>query len=208
MGFEAQGDTGSVRSPGGFEFGIVGWTYGPPTPRSITFFLDNTAVVCDQYGRCIRAAVMPDGREVRFAPSAPEANRENAVEPRPQYATHVQVIEALVAERINWLAYAVRWRTKTGQYKDRLGLGQREALDLQMRLIQEGNSDVVVVREVACAGWPQLPYARLKELPELPPTPKTDLLRILDPVLRRDALRIRREADEARERDLQPTVEE
>ena len=58
------------------------------------------------------------------------------------------------------------------------------------------------------AGWPQLPYAKLKELKELPPTPLEELKKITDPVLRKDALRVRREADGAREKELQAAVDE
>lgn len=42
-----------VRSPGGFVFGIQGWTYGEVKPVSITFFMDNTTRVCDHHGNAI-----------------------------------------------------------------------------------------------------------------------------------------------------------
>lgn len=45
------------------------------------------------------------------------------------------------------------------------------------------------------AGWPQLPYAELIKLKELPPTPLEELRKIKDDQLRRDALRARREYD-------------
>lgn len=61
---------------------------------------------------------------------------------------------------------------------------------------------------LTCAGWPQLPYAELKKLKDLPPTPIDELKKIADPELRKDALRIRREYDEARAKELQATADE
>ena len=55
---------------------------------------------------------------------------------------------------------------------------------------------------LTCAGWPQLPYTQLKALKELPPTPSEELRKIDDPVLRKDALRIRHEVDEARAKEM------
>lgn len=52
-------------------------------------------------------------------------------------------------------------------------------------------------RLLTCAGWPQLPYLSLKELAALPPTPIDELRKIKNATLRKDALRARREADEA-----------
>lgn len=196
MGFESSGERNfAARSPGGFEFGLQGWTWGDPKPTSITFFLDNTAMVCDQYGRQILRAVAPDGREVRFADKPPDGNREGTVVPRPQFATHRQTLEALGAERINWLAYEVKWVTKTGDVRGRGGMTQEEAMKLHARMVREDCRVVTVAREISCAGWPQLPYDELRKLPELPPTPEDDLRKILDPALRRDALRARSEAD-------------
>jgi hypothetical protein len=48
----------------------------------------------------------------------------------------------------------------------------------------------------------------LKSLKELPPTPLDELRKIANQELRKDALRIRREVDEAREKELQASVEE
>ena len=42
-----------VKSPGGFVFGIQGWEYGEVRPRSVTFFTDGTAKVCDHRGNAI-----------------------------------------------------------------------------------------------------------------------------------------------------------
>lgn len=204
MGFESSGyDHFNETSPGGFEFGVIGWVWGPPTPKSITFFLDGSAMVCDQYGRHIRRAVNPtDGTELRFADSAPDASKEGEILPRPQFATHAQVLAALVAERIDWLAYEVRYRDKTGQRRVQAGLTQAAAIKLQTKLLQDGCSAVLAERTIACAGWPQLPYAELKKLPELPPTPESDLRKIRSAELRKDALRARREADEAHAKEL------
>lgn len=63
-------------------------------------------------------------------------------------------------------------------------------------------------KTLVCAGWPQIPYAALKELKDLPPTPLEELRKIKDSVLRKDALRIRREVDEARAKELQITDDE
>lgn len=171
--FERQGEgVGSVRSPGGFEFGVQGWSPGEPKPMSITFFLDGSAMVCDQHGHAIRGAVGPSNERVWFATTAPlggeRDGRASLVGPRTTLvdkkqvglATHAQVIAALVAERVDW-------------------------------------------QRLTYAGWPQLPYAELKKLAELPPTPLEELRKIQDKQLRLDALRARREADEARVKESQ-----
>lgn len=209
MGFEGSGATSfNVRSPGGFEFGVQGWTWGPPVPKSITFFLDGSAMVCDQYGRIVRRATAPDGgADVVFADSPPDGNRENGVVPRPQFATHAQVVAALAAERIDWQAYEVRWRAKDGTMKAQGGFSLMDAAKRQAKLLQEGNGSVMTERAIACAGWPQLPYDQLKKMADLlPPTPAEELRKINDPKLRQDALRMRRELDEARMEAM--TVEE
>ena len=203
MGFEGQGgESWSGVSPGGFEFGIQGWSYGQPVPKSITFFLDGSAMVCDQYGRHIRRAVTPSGTEVHFADSPPDASREGNVVPRPQFATHVQVLQALAEERIDWLAYEVRYRAKNGAILTRGGLTMADAAKLQVKLLQEGNSQVMLDPAIVSAGWPQLPYDELKKLPELPPTPLEELRKIPDPALRKDAMRIKREWESAREKEF------
>lgn len=211
MGFEGSGgEWQNTVSPGGFEFGLQGFTFGAPIPRSITFFLDGSALVADQYGRVIRKAVSPDGTEVLFADRPPDASRdpsgrEGQVVARPQFATHAQVIAALLAEGINWLAYEVRWRNQNGQPQARGGLTLEDASKMQVRLLQEGKTAVLMERAIACAGWPQLKYSELVKLPETPPTPLEELMKIRDPELRKDALRRRREVDAAREKELQPT---
>lgn len=142
--------TGTLTSPGGFIFGVQGWTYGEPVPKSITFFLDNTAKVCDKWGRAIKGTVI-DNKEIYFAPGPPSG--EDTPETRKRFANHVQVIAALKAEQIDWT-------------------------------------------KLVWAGWPQIPYAELKKLSNLPPTPIEELRKIKDNSLRKDALRARREVDE------------
>lgn len=98
-----QGREGMGTSPGGFEFGVQGWTWGEPRPTGITFFLDDTAMVVDQHGRPIRGVMdIKTNKELLFAMKPPEASRQGDITPRPQYGTHAQVIKALEAERIDW----------------------------------------------------------------------------------------------------------
>lgn len=52
------------------------------------------------------------------------------------------------------------------------------------------------------AGWPQLPYAELKELTVTLVTPLDELLKIKDKALRIDAVKLRRELDAAAESEL------
>ena len=150
-----QEDIYGVQSPGGFVFGIQGWSWGEPKPSSITFFLDNTARVSDQYGRPIKGAFI-DSKEVRFA-SAPPGETVNKEE-RGKLATHLQTVAALTSERFDW-------------------------------------------KTVTYAGWPQLPYAMLKDVKNLPLTPIEELRKIRDPQLRKDALKMRREMEEALVKD-------
>lgn len=58
------------------------------------------------------------------------------------------------------------------------------------------------------AGWPQLPYEKLKLLKKIPVTPIKDLKKIPDKELRRAAIKLRREANEAREAELREIEEE
>ena len=144
------------QSPGGFVFGVQGWLWGEPRPKSITFFLDGTAKVCDQHGRPIKGAIV-DSKEVKFAAAPPKF--EDIPSARDHLATHKEVIAALTAEGVDWL-------------------------------------------KLYSAGWPQLPYAELVKLPELPPTPIEELSKIRNLGLRKDAIRARREADEAKVKEL------
>lgn len=92
-------DLYGVTSPGGFVFGVSGWTWGEPRPKSITFFLDNTAKVSDQHGRPIKGTVV-DNKEVRFAAGPP--SNDDPPGSRSKLATHAQVIAALFVERVDW----------------------------------------------------------------------------------------------------------
>lgn len=203
MGFEGNGnDTFSGRSPGGFEFGVQGWAWGPPIAKSITFFLDGSAIVADQYGRPVRRAITPDGKTVNFADRPPEGNREGTVVPRPQFANHAMTLETLTAEGIDWQSYEVRWRSRDGNMRMQGRMTLDEVTRRQVKLLEEGNTAVMVERTVACAGWPQLPYEQLKRLKDLPPTPLEELAKIPDAAMRRDAMKMRREIAAAVEKDL------
>jgi hypothetical protein len=142
------------------------------------------------------------GQEVRFADTPPSASREGDVTPRPQFATHMQVLAALAAERIDWLSYQVTYRAKGGGLVVRQGLTLDNATKMQAKALQEGNTQVLLDRTITCAGWPQLPYEELKKLGDLPPTPEAELKKIVDHELRRAALRIRREVDAERAKEL------
>jgi hypothetical protein len=146
-GFNSDDVTGNFVSPGGFVFGVQGWTWGEQRPMSITFFLDGTAKVSDQHGRPIKGTVK-DGRPVYFDKS-----------------THAQVIAALADERVDW-------------------------------------------QNLTCAGWPQLPYEELQKVKLLPPTPVEELSKIPNTRLRADALRIKREMEEARVTESQAVQDE
>lgn len=102
------GGSGSFKSPGGFIFGVQGWLYGPPKPTCITFFIDNTAKVSDQYGRPIKGAVI-NNKEVYFALGPPPDRKDNPnPKDRKNLATHATVIEVLEKEGVEWqtLTYA------------------------------------------------------------------------------------------------------
>lgn len=153
--------SGEFQSPGGFVFGVAGWTWGEPRPVSITFFTDGTAKVSDQHGRPIRGTVV-DGKEVRFAQTPPAA--DDPPDARKGLATHAQVVAALAAERVDW-------------------------------------------RKLASAGWPQLPAEELAK-GQLPPTPIEELRKIRDPLLRKEALRVRRASDAEVAKELVAADEE
>lgn len=204
---DSQYPTGSTVSPGGFEFGVQGWSLGQPTPKSITFFTDGSAMVCDQYGRPIRCSVLGD-KVVNFADRPPDGSQDGLVTPRPQFATHAQLIAILAAEGLNWLGHQVQWRTSAGALRTKKGLTAEAAAKEQKNLLDSGNSQVIVTREIACAGWPQLKYEELKKLPTsaLPPVMMDrngytsyldNLSKIPDPSLRKDALRYYKELYEA-----------
>lgn len=61
---------------------------------------------------------------------------------------------------------------------------------------------------LSCAGWPQLPYAELKKLKAVPPTPEEELRKIKDRPLRLDALKMRREADAEMRKEMEAAAAE
>lgn len=63
-------------------------------------------------------------------------------------------------------------------------------------------------QKLTYAGWPQLPYAQMKALLNIPITPVDELRKIKDSTLRKDALRVRREHDEARLKEVQASESE
>ncbi len=162
---------GMKESPGGFVFGVEGWSPGEPKPTSITFFLDGSAMVADQHGYPIKGAII-DGKEFWFATTPPAGDQDKEYlmpyEPRSikvrgrdvQLATHVEVIKALALERVNWTSLA--W-----------------------------------------AGTPQLPYEELKKVERLHTASIDELRRIPDATLRKDALRVRREWEAARRKEIE-----
>lgn len=97
----------SAESPGGFVFGPQGWHWGQQRVKGITFFLDNTAKVTDQWGRPIPGVVDTDTNKITvFAKDAPQDPRgvmnQALVEERKKCATHAQVIAALEKEKVDW----------------------------------------------------------------------------------------------------------
>ncbi len=172
---DSENFVGQLKSPGGFVFGIQGWTWGEQRPTTITFFLDGSAMVCDQHGRPIKGTVT-DGKEVWFAMSPPEGvmvtsgvappypkrYREvmegGALVKKSPLATHAEVIASLARERIDWAT-------------------------------------------LISAGVPQLSYEELKKL-NLPMASIEELRRIPDPELRKVTLRVRREQLAESEKDL------
>lgn len=145
-------DVYGVESPGGFVFGMQGFNWGEQKVTSITFFIDNTVKVCDQYGRPIKGIELAPNKQVLFARQPPSP--DDKPDARKGLCTHKEAIAALSHERIDW-------------------------------------------QKLTWAGWPQLGYDDLKKLPVLPPTPSSELRKIKDPELRRDALRLKREVQEA-----------
>jgi hypothetical protein len=133
-------------SPGGFVFGVQGFSYADPIPTCITWYIDGTAAVIDQYGRPIDAWTT----HVVVSASKTAVAR----------LSHQEVVKKLADAGVNWQA-------------------------------------------LTSAGWPQLPYAELKKLRELPPTPEDELRKIKDKPLRLDALKMRREADKAVREQMQ-----
>lgn len=179
---------GEFTSPGGFIFGLQGWTWGDQKPTSITFFLNGTVKVSDQYGRPIKGAVPPDGNPVYF-----------------DRCNHAQLVDALAGEGIDVVAEMNKAGTPCKQCK---GVKYVNNKWCQTCYHKESGESTGLCPSIKCSGWPQLPYDALKKLKELPPTPIEDLRKIKDADMRRDALKTRREADAVREKEMQSVDDE
>ncbi len=99
-------DISQFVSPGGFVFGLSGWVWGEQRPVGITFFLNGTAMVTDQWGRPIKGATI-DSKEHWFATTPPRHDDPNPGhiwhdKKKVALATHTEVIAALAHERIDW----------------------------------------------------------------------------------------------------------
>lgn len=86
--------------------------------------------------------------------------------------------------------------------------GARAHLATHAQVIKALAEERIDWQTLGCAGWPQIPYEELKKVAKLPPTPLEELRKIQDPALRKDALRMRREVDEAHTRELQEIASE
>lgn len=80
-------------SPSGFVFGVQGWSWGEQRPKGITFNLDGTCKVSDQWGRPIKGALIEEYKD-----NKPTGNR---IEVLFAKVSHAKVIEALSHERIS-----------------------------------------------------------------------------------------------------------
>lgn len=95
-----QEDLYGFKSPGGFVFGVTGWNWGDQIPRSITFFLDNTCKISDQWGRPIKGGEK-DGKIILFAPAPP--TQDDLPGSRSKYATHKEVVDYLMSDlHLDW----------------------------------------------------------------------------------------------------------
>lgn len=91
------------------------------------------------------------------------------------------------------LPHVIKERKKCGTHAQVIAALVAEGIDWQ---------------SLTLSGWPQLPYEELKKLRVVPNTPIRELRKIPDIELRRAALRVRKEADEARRREMQLLDEE
>ena len=98
----------SAESPGGFIFGPQGWQWGQQKPKGITFFLDGTAKVYDQWGRPIKGTIDSNNKKLFFAERAPSGEETDLwkagvlTDRVKTHATHAQVVAALEAEKVDW----------------------------------------------------------------------------------------------------------
>lgn len=183
-----QNYAGELVSPAGFAFGVQGWSWGQQRPSAITFFLNGVARVSDQHGRPIRGTVKEDGTPIYFVK-----------------CNHMQVVEALLAERVDVVAEMNRVGSPCPRCKGTRREGERWCLVCYHEASGESTG---TVRTIDVSGWPQLPYALLSKIKVLPPTPLEELRKIKDPELRRDALKARREADAEHAKDISATSDD
>jgi hypothetical protein len=186
---------GNGLSPGGFEFGVTGWRWAAPIPSSVTFYLDGTASVFDQYGRPIKGVVLPNGKECKFATTPPKADDSDVVL-RKQFATHAEVVEIMLSEKVDLIQEMNSVGTPCPRCKGTGKTGERHCAACQ----GTGKRQTIV-----CSGWPQLPYEQLKRIHNIMwPFDRVHDSRsgqrcgcincsIPDAALRKDALRIRSE---------------
>lgn len=85
--------------------------------------------------------------------------------------------------------------------------GSRNGLATHAQVVAALAAERIDWRTLNCAGWPQLPYDQLVEAygpsyNHLPLTPIEELRKIKDPLLRRDAMRLRRDVDDVRAKEL------
>jgi hypothetical protein len=100
---EARQFQGLKTSPGGFCFGLENFTWPEPVPCAITWYLDGTASVFDQFGRPIKGFVTSDGREVLLADRPPEHQQATLkIRRTEKFCTHLQAVQALEAEEVDW----------------------------------------------------------------------------------------------------------
>jgi hypothetical protein len=181
---------GEYTSPGGFVFGVQGWTWGDQRAESITFLINGTARICDQHGRLFKVLQRQDGTVLDLG-----------------QMTHVQIIEVLAEERIN----LVEEMNKHGKPCPRCKGTKLESggsRPCQACYHKNSNTSTGLARCLTVAGWPQVPYDMLKKIVNLPPTPIEELRKIRDPQLRKDALRMRREVDAAKAEEMQQEQDE
>jgi hypothetical protein len=208
--FQSWGDAGgNGLSPGGFEFGVTGWRWPYPVPSSVTFYLDNTASVFDQFGRPIKGVVLPDGKAIRFATTPPKADGCDS-NLRKIFASHKDVVSVLMGEHIDLIQEMNEVGSPCPSCK---GTGNHSNVHCQ-QCHGTGRRTTVV-----CSGWPQLPYDQLKQLNKMEwPFDKEHKVgnqrcgcvscNIQDPALRKDALKMRREIEEKYAKEMAAASEE
>ena len=172
-------------------------------PSSVTFYLDNTASVFDQYGRPIKGVVLPDGKAIKFATTPPKAD-DCDINLRKSFASHKEVVDIMLTERIDLIQEMNETGAPCPSCK---GAGHHNNVKCQ-RCRGNGRRNTIV-----CSGWPQLPYEQLKKIKRMQwPFDAAHTqgnqrcgcvaCNIHDPALRKDALRMKREMDEVCEKEM------